>query len=444
MDLSVWSFGPYPTVPLDRKELDLEHPRADRFLLVSIDSWRYDALGRTNPELNTPKFDHLTRDYGLAERFFVTAPATRPSHTSLFTGLYPFEHGLFGQTYLRMFGGIPNLFQLLSEDGYAVTARSERPEVFRFLDFEPFIRPFDPTADHQHLGSLEQLIAALREPETGPRFCFLHFWYTHGGYGMGGIPGAPVLKELVSDGRAEEALRFYYAATTHVLEFVLVEILKQLSLDRWAIFIFGDHGEGFCPEVMSHGDCLHENVVRVPLLAHVPSLGGVNFPPGPSSMIDLYPTIARLAGLPLDYEGYGRDLLAPSPTAKSKRWVLTELDSLYGVGFLHPGNLQTAHQRVTSRIAIDDAELARAKGGTRMWSISDGREFYRQQERSGEFVLRNVVTGQPLPCPDPDLYRNAYRDILHGSRYRDQQVQESSSAEERVLEERLRDLGYIE
>ena len=80
--------------------------KIDKFLIVSIDCWRYDALSRTNPRINTPKFDLLTRDYAFAERYFVTAPATRPSHTSLFTGLYPFEHGLFGQTYLKMFAGV--------------------------------------------------------------------------------------------------------------------------------------------------------------------------------------------------------------------------------------------------------------------------------------------------------------------------------------------------
>ena len=53
--------------------------RVDKFLVVSIDCWRYDALSRTHPLLNTPKFDLLTRDYALAERYFVTAPATRPS-----------------------------------------------------------------------------------------------------------------------------------------------------------------------------------------------------------------------------------------------------------------------------------------------------------------------------------------------------------------------------
>ena len=38
-----------------------------KFLIVSIDCWRYDALSRTNPRINTPKFDLLTRDYAFAE-----------------------------------------------------------------------------------------------------------------------------------------------------------------------------------------------------------------------------------------------------------------------------------------------------------------------------------------------------------------------------------------
>ena len=228
--------------------------QVDKFLLISVDCLRYDAVSRVNRRLNTPKFDVLTRKFAFGERFFVTAPATRPSHTSLFTGLYAFEHGLYGQTYLKMFAGIPNLFQLFSDAGFEIHGRSERMDVFRFLDYERFIGPMDPAAKDQHLGSLEDLLHSAFEGEDRPRFCFLHFWYTHGGYGARGIPGMPNLKALVDAGRAEEALRFYYAAATHVQEFLLVEVLKRVDLDDWAVFIFGDHGEGFCDEVMAHGD----------------------------------------------------------------------------------------------------------------------------------------------------------------------------------------------
>ena len=413
----------------------------NKFLLISIDCLRYDALSRTNPQMHTPKFDLLTQDFSLAERFFVTAPATRPSHTSLFTGLYPFEHGLYGQTYLKMFEGIPNLFQLFDDAGYKITGRSERAEVFRFLDFEDFITLIDPQARNQHLGSLENMLEELDQPEDTPQFCFLHFWYTHGGYGMGGIPSAPNLKAMVDAGRVEEALRFYYAAVTHVLEFLLVEILKRLSLDRWAVFIFGDHGEGFCDEVMAHGDNLHQNTLHVPLLAHIPG-AELEFASGPSTMIDLFPTIANLAGLNVPYQGYGLDLLG-NPEGFEGRWVFSELDSLYGVGFLKQSNLQMAHERVTARSEIDGEEIEMDPQGVRLWVISDGQRLYRENEQTGEFVLRDIMSGENLPCDDPTPFRAIHDDILTNSQYRDLLAQETTAEEEDILEKRLRELGYI-
>ena len=415
----------------------------NKFLLISIDCWRYDALGRTNSFLNTPKFDLLTQDFSLADKFFVSAPATRPSHTSYFTGLYPFEHGVYGQTYLKMFEGIPNLFQIFSDAGYHITGRSERPDVFRFLDFERFITPLDPNAEAQQLGSLEDLMQHLKQPSDVPQFCFLHFWYTHGGYGMSGIPGAPSLKWLVDNGRTDEALRFYYAAATHILEFKLVEILKQLRLSDWAIFIFGDHGEGICEEIIAHGDTLNQNVLHVPLLAHIPRVRDRQFPDATLSAIDLFPTILNLAGMDVDYQGYGQDLRSPS-AFDANRLVLSELDSLYGIGFLSKNNLEMPHHRVTSRTTVDNEEITRYSEGVRLWSLTDGEYLYREDEETGEYVYRHVLNGEDLTCEDPDRFRDAYDEILMNSNYQHLQAQESTTEETKILEGRLRDLGYVE
>ena len=415
----------------------------NKFLLISIDCWRYDALSRTNPLFNTPKFDLLTQDFSLAEKFFVSAPATRPSHTSYFTGLYPFEHGVYGQTYLKMFQGIPNLFQIFNDAGYHITGRSERPEVFRFLDFEPFITSIDPNANVQHLGSLEDLIQHLKHPSDIPQFCFLHFWYTHGGYGMSGIPGAPSLKWLVDNDRLDEALRIYYAAATHILEFKLVEILKQLKLSEWAVFIFGDHGEGICEELIDHGSTLNQNVLHVPLLAIIPGVSNLEFPKSPISAIDLFPTILNLAGIDADYHGYGQDLLSPSEFDED-RLVLSELDSLYGIGFLSKNNLEMPHHRVTSRTTVDNVEINRYSEGVRLWSLTDGEHLYREDEQTGEFVYRHVLSGEDLTCADPDRFRDAYDELLMNSNYQHLQSQESTTEETKILEGKLRNLGYIE
>jgi hypothetical protein len=411
-----------------------------KFLLISIDCLRYDALSRTNPRLDTPKFDVLTRDYQLAESFFVTAPATRPSHTSLFTGLYPFEHGLFGQTYLKMFGGVTNLFHLLQQQGFDVSGHSERPDVFRFLDYENAIGPMDPAARNQCLGSLEPVLDVLDAGGDEPQLRFLHFWYTHGGYGLGGIKLNPSLKALIDAGRTEEALRYYYAAAVQVQEFRIVEILKKIDLKEWAVFLFGDHGEGFDPEIMAHGDLIHHKVARVPLLAHLPEARW-RLPAGTLSMIDLFPTICELAEIDADYRGYGQSLVDDTP--RHGRWVLTELDSLYGVGFLNPGNLEIAHHRVTSRVAIDDKHLERNPQGTRQWSISDGEVLFRFDEISGKHVLREMSSGRDLACADPTPYRVRYEALLDESEYGDLRAQDETAIEQGVLKQRLQDLGYL-
>ncbi len=412
----------------------------EKFLLISVDCLRYDALSRTNPRLDTPKFDVLTRDYELADRFFVTAPATRPSHTSLFTGLYPFEHGLFGQTYLKMFDGVTNLMQLLRRRGFEVSGHSERPDVFRFLDYEDFIGPIDPAARNQCLGSMEPILDVFANSGGGPQLRFLHFWYTHGGYGLGGMELRPGLRQLVEDGRGAEALRYYYAAVVQIQEFRIVEVLKKIDLAEWAVFLFGDHGEGFDPEVMSHGDRIHQNVARVPLLAHMP-VADWRLPEGPLSMIDLFPTICQAADVDGGYRGYGQSLLDPTP--RRERWVLTELDSLYGAGFLNPGNLEVEHGRVTSRTAIDDETLKLNPEGTRQWSISDGSVLFRYDEASGDYVLRDVATGKDLDCGDPAPYRQHYQALLDGSAYGDLRAQDETDDEKAVLEQRLKDLGYL-
>ena len=326
--------------------------------------------------------------------------------------------------------------------GVHITARSERAEVFRFLDFESFITPIDPEVKAQQLGSLEDLIHHLKQPSETPQFCFLHFWYTHGGYGMSGIPGAPSLGSLVDNGRTDEALRFYYAAATHILEFKLVEILKQLELPDWAVFIFGDHGEGICEEIIDHGHTLNQNVLHVPLLVHIPGMETLEFPNAPISAIDLFPTIANLAGIETDYNGYGHDLLSPSEI-DDNRLVLSELDSLYGIGFLSRKNLEMPHHRVTSRTSVDNEEISRYTEGVRLWS-TDGEYLYREDEQTGEYVYRHIMSGEDMTCEDPERFRDVYDEILMNSNYQHLHAQASTPEEKKILEGRLRNLGYIE
>ena len=79
-----------------------------------------------------------------------------------------------------------------------------------------------------------------------------------------------------------------------------------------------------------------------------------------------------------------------------------------------------------------------------MWSVTDGAQFFREDELSGEFVLRDIATGGELSCDDPRSYRRQRDELIANTAYRHLQARESTPREERILADRLRDLGYIE
>lgn len=95
--------------------------RYPNLLLVSIDSLRADCVSALGDyDGTTPQFDSLAREGRLFENAIAPAVWTLPSHTSLFTGLYPSEHRILsGDTRL---GDHPTLAELLSQAGYDTRA----------------------------------------------------------------------------------------------------------------------------------------------------------------------------------------------------------------------------------------------------------------------------------------------------------------------------------
>ncbi|WP_157690934.1 sulfatase [Haloplanus rallus] len=94
---------------------------APNILLISIDSLRSDFCSFLNDSERTMDFlDDLAGESTVFERAISPSTWTLPVHASVFTGLYPFEHGLNdGETIL---GDHPTLAEILVERGY--TARS--------------------------------------------------------------------------------------------------------------------------------------------------------------------------------------------------------------------------------------------------------------------------------------------------------------------------------
>lgn len=120
--------------------------RPDVLLLV-LDSTRKDRVSAYGYERETtPALDALADEATVFERAYAPAPWTLPSHCSLFTGLFPSEHGItngFTDRSFRLPSEIPTLAERLAEEGYHTAGFSNNPWVGQLsgLDrgFEEFI-----------------------------------------------------------------------------------------------------------------------------------------------------------------------------------------------------------------------------------------------------------------------------------------------------------------
>ena len=84
---------------------DLRVENADRnVLLITIDTLRADALGSYGGRAVTPNLDRLAAAGARFAFAHAHAVVTLPSHASILSGRYPYEHGIRDNTGYR-FGG---------------------------------------------------------------------------------------------------------------------------------------------------------------------------------------------------------------------------------------------------------------------------------------------------------------------------------------------------
>ena len=87
-------------------------------LLVTIDTLRADRVGAYGyAGARTPVMDRLAKAGVLVEDAVAQVPQTRPSHASMFTGRYPYEHGIRDNASHPLKAGTPTLATVLKAAG---------------------------------------------------------------------------------------------------------------------------------------------------------------------------------------------------------------------------------------------------------------------------------------------------------------------------------------
>lgn len=285
-------------------------------LFITLDTTRADRLGCYGyARALTPALDRVANDGVLFERAYSPVPLTLPSHASMFTGLYPTEHGLTTNGRSQLDAAIPTLATGLESAGYdtgafvasfVVDAKFGLKNGFSVYDDD--MSRAEPTGDALHRQRdgrvvTDAALAWLQSPRTTPFFCWVHLYDAHVPY---------VAHPAEFENRFRDQLYDGEIAYVDLQVQRLLDQLKQLNLDdETLVVIAGDHGESLGDHLeRTHGYTLYEATQRVPLMFRLPKrLVAGHRAPEVVSLVDVYPTVLDLLGLSAPVRVTGRSLL---------------------------------------------------------------------------------------------------------------------------------------
>lgn len=265
-------------------------------VLISVDTLRADHLPIYGYKgVRTPNIDALRRDSVLFEHAYSHVPLTLPSHTTILTGLLPFENGVRDNAGFKLSPGHPTLAELLRRNGYATGAavssyvlRKDRglDAGFDFYDDNVGNNPRRERAGIATVAALEKWADTVSDR---PLFLFLHIYDPHAPY----LPAPEFAREYAAhpyDGCIA-------TADAAVGEF-LGYLKKRHLYKRAAIVFLSDHGEGLGQHgEAEHGVFLYLEDIHVPLLLKLPgNREAGRAVSNPIGLVDIFPTLARLAG----------------------------------------------------------------------------------------------------------------------------------------------------
>ena len=103
---------------LRERHFTLETNANRNVLIVTVDTLRADALGSYGGTSPTPNLDRLAARGARFDAAHAHAVVTLPSHASIMSGTYPYEHGVRDNTGYRFSPKLPTIARLLQQNGY--------------------------------------------------------------------------------------------------------------------------------------------------------------------------------------------------------------------------------------------------------------------------------------------------------------------------------------
>ncbi|MEW6074401.1 MAG: sulfatase [Planctomycetota bacterium] len=315
-----------------------ERPRPDIVLFLA-DTLRADALEPWGGDWDiAPNINAFLAESACFVRAWTPASWTLPAHASMFSGLYPYQHGV---TYDRR--SLPvecvTVAELLSAGGYRTAAVTESSYVSARYGLDQGFEAFEEGPIGRLDVTLERVRRALERDDGRPLFLFVQTYRAHTPYRVS--PQTVVrLKRVFGSDPAPQHLDFENlnnravagddkegderSAACRLLEQLylggvadldrgfgeLIRILDEIDLHKPTVIFASDHGEAFAEHgLLRHGNSVFEEVSRIPIGIRGAGLDAGRRPLG-ASLLDLSPTICDIAGIAPDLRWEGSSLLS--------------------------------------------------------------------------------------------------------------------------------------
>jgi arylsulfatase A-like enzyme len=316
-----------------------KHPNV---IIIVIDAGRPDYLGCYGyPLETTPNINALAQEAILFENALSTAPWTLPSHGSLFTGLYPHQHGATWQT-LRLNQGIPTIFEIFLEKSYdsiAISANTLIVSPYNMFgrgtkvlgeipNNQPDLTSFSGNFDYRKTCSQRIADYFIEYLEGGslhmPFIAYINFYDLHAKYKS----REPFYSRFVTQENSrlleklgdyydlhfremndeidvsEEliaALRALYAAKLAMIDADLGRVLRKLKergiLDDSILILTSDHGDilgDHRKPSFHHQFSIHNSLLKIPLIFYKKGMGCTRINTPLIQNIDILPTVLEL------------------------------------------------------------------------------------------------------------------------------------------------------
>jgi choline-sulfatase len=309
-----------PTLPSCSKKEQVS--TNSNIVLIVIDTLRSDHLPFYGyPQDTAPFLGELAANGIVFENTYSTSSWTSPATASLFTSLYPIQHGVLTGllaaretmkidseiTINKIPAAVETLPEILKKAGYRTFGISDNINI---SVEEGFDQGFDKLTTYDYIGA-ERLSEAAKECKeeittNGKYFLYLHYVDPHMPY----FPMKPWIDQRKTSKPTDE--QSYDSEINYVDD----NIRKLFQLFGWdkntLLIVMADHGEEFMDHGgTAHGKTLYREVLQIPLLVFMGDQGyEARRVKERISIMDIVPTLREYVGLPPSKEDMGVSLMS--------------------------------------------------------------------------------------------------------------------------------------